>query len=179
MISALTAFLQAKALSFLVVFCVAASEQLYFILLLVCPFGCCSVAKSCPALCNPMDGSTPGFPVLHHLQSLLKFMSIESVMLPNHLIVCHPLLLLPCIFPSIRVFSILEMRKLRFRKVDWFAQGHTATNAELYQAAGSESVLLPMLRSEGCVGFNWTEGRGRGWPTQDPFSARRTEGAQD
>ena len=38
-------------------------------------------------------------------QSLLKFMSIELVMLSNHLIVCHPLLLLPSIFPSIRVFS--------------------------------------------------------------------------
>ena len=38
-------------------------------------------------------------------QSLLKFMSTESVMLSNHLILCHPLLLLPSIFPSIRVFS--------------------------------------------------------------------------
>ena len=38
-------------------------------------------------------------------QSLLKLMSIESVMPPNHLILCHPLLLLPSIFPNIRVFS--------------------------------------------------------------------------
>ena len=38
-------------------------------------------------------------------QSLLKLMSIESVMLSNHLILCHPLLLLPLVFPSIRVFS--------------------------------------------------------------------------
>ena len=38
-------------------------------------------------------------------QSLLKLMSIESVMPPNHLLLCHPLLLLPLIFPSIRVFS--------------------------------------------------------------------------
>ena len=38
-------------------------------------------------------------------QSLLKLMSIESVMPSNHLILCHPLLLLPSIFPSIRVFS--------------------------------------------------------------------------
>ena len=38
-------------------------------------------------------------------QSLLKLMSIESVMSSNHLILCHPLLLLPSIFPSIRVFS--------------------------------------------------------------------------
>ena len=52
-----------------------------------------------------MDCSTPGFPVLHYVQSLLKLMSIESVMPSNHLILCHPILLLPSIFPSIRVFS--------------------------------------------------------------------------
>ena len=57
-------------------------------------------------LCDPMACNTPGFSVLHHpLVSLLKFMSIELVMPSNHLILCHPLLLLPSIFPSIRVFS--------------------------------------------------------------------------
>ena len=40
-----------------------------------------------------------------NLQSLLKLMSIESVTPPNHLILCHPLLILPSVFPSIRVFS--------------------------------------------------------------------------
>ena len=65
----------------------------------------CSVAKSCPTLCDPMDCSTPAFPVLHIPQSLLKHMSIESVMPSNHLIFCHPFLLLSSIFPSIRVFS--------------------------------------------------------------------------
>ena len=47
----------------------------------------------------------PGFPVLHHLQGLLKLMSIELVMPSTHLILYHLLLLLPSIFPSIRVFS--------------------------------------------------------------------------
>ena len=51
-----------------------------------------------------MDCSTPGFPVLHYLLCLLKFMSIELVMPSNHLILCCPLLLLPSIFPSIRIF---------------------------------------------------------------------------
>ena len=51
-----------------------------------------------------MDCSTPGFPVLHHLESMLKFMSIELVMQSNHLILCRPLLL-PSIFPTITVFS--------------------------------------------------------------------------
>ena len=68
-----------------------------------CP--CCSVAKSCPTLGDPMDCSMPGFPVLHVYWSLLKLMSIESVMPSNHLVLCHPLLLLPSVFPIIRVFS--------------------------------------------------------------------------
>ena len=62
-----------------------------------------------------MDCSTPGFPVLHCL--LLKFMSIESVMLSDHLILCFPLLLLPSIFPSIRDFSNesdLHNRRLKY-----------------------------------------------------------------
>ena len=64
----------------------------------------CSVTKSCLTLYNPMDYSTPGFPVLHCLPELVKFMSVESVMLSNHLILCRPFLLLPSIFPRIRVF---------------------------------------------------------------------------
>ena len=56
-------------------------------------------------LCNPMDCSTPGFPVLHISWSLLKLMSIELVMLSSHFILCCPLLLLPSVFPTIRVFS--------------------------------------------------------------------------
>ena len=50
-------------------------------------------------------GLQPGFPVLTISQNLPKFMSIESVMPSNHLIFCYPLLLLPSIFPCIRVFS--------------------------------------------------------------------------
>ena len=66
---------------------------------------CCSVTKSCLTFCDPMDSSTPGFPVLHCILSLLKLMSIELVMPSNHPILCRPLLLLPSVFPSIRVFS--------------------------------------------------------------------------
>ena len=54
-----------------------------------------------------------GFPVHHHLLSVLKLMSIESVMPSNHLILCCPLLLLPSIFPNIRFFfkeSVLCIR---------------------------------------------------------------------
>ena len=49
-------------------------------------------------------------------RSLLKLMSIESVMPSNHLILCHPLLLLPSIFPSIRVFSNESVLRIRYPK---------------------------------------------------------------
>ena len=52
-----------------------------------------------------MNCTMPGFPVLHYLLEFAQTMSIESMMPPNHLILCCPLLLLPSIFPSIRVFS--------------------------------------------------------------------------
>ena len=65
--------------------------------------GCCSVAKLCSTLCNFMDCSMPGFPVFHYLSEFV--MSIELMMPPNHLILCRSLLILPSIYPSIRVFS--------------------------------------------------------------------------
>ena len=57
-----------------------------------------------------MDCSTPGFPVHHQLRSLLKLMSIELLMPSNHLILCCSLILLPSIFPNIRVFSESALR---------------------------------------------------------------------
>ena len=68
-----------------------------------------------------MDCSMPGFPVHHQLQSLLKFISIESVMPSNHLILCLPLLLLPSIFPSIRVFSNESVLCIRWPKYGSFS----------------------------------------------------------
>ena len=64
-----------------------------------------SVAQSCPTLCDPMDCSTPGFPVITTSGSFFKLTSIESVMPSNYLICRHLLFLLPSIFPSISVFS--------------------------------------------------------------------------
>ena len=65
-----------------------------------------SVAQSCPTLCDPIDCSTPGFPVLHHPSwNLLKLMSIELVMSSKHLLLCCSLLLLLSIFPIIRALS--------------------------------------------------------------------------
>ena len=74
-----------------------------------------SVAQSCLTLCEPMDCSMPGFPVCHHLPNLPKLMSIELVMPSNHLILCRPLLL-PSIFPSIRVLSNESALRIRWPK---------------------------------------------------------------
>ena len=63
-----------------------------------------------------MDCSTPGSPVHHHLPELVKATCIELVMPSNHLICCHCLLLLPSIFPSIRVFSNESALHIRWPK---------------------------------------------------------------
>ena len=59
---------------------------------------CYSVAKSCPALCDPIDYSRPGFSVLHHLSEFAQTQVHWVGMPSNRLIFCHPLLLLPSIF---------------------------------------------------------------------------------
>ena len=63
-----------------------------------------SSVQSHPPLCDPMDCSTPGLLVHHQVPEFTQTHVHESVMPSNHLILCRPLLLLPSIFPSIRVF---------------------------------------------------------------------------
>ena len=65
---------------------------------------------------DSMYHSTPGLPLHHHSQSLLRLLSIESVMPSNHLILCRPLLLLPSVFPNIRVFSNESALRIRWPK---------------------------------------------------------------
>ena len=68
----------------------------------------CSVAKSCPTLCDPMDCSTPGSSVLHS-QSLLNFMSTELVMPSNHFILCHPVSFCLQYFPASGSFPVSHL----------------------------------------------------------------------
>ena len=75
-----------------------------------------SIAQSCLTLCNPMNRSTPGLPVHHQLPESTQTHVHELVMPPNHLILCCPLLLLPSIFPSIRVFSNESALRIRWPK---------------------------------------------------------------
>ena len=108
------------------------------------------VAQSCPTLSDPMDCSPPGSSIHGNFQarvlewgaiafseaslsitnvwSLPKPMCIESVMPSNHLILCHPLLLLPSIFPSIRVFSNESALHIRWPKYWSFSFNSSPSN---------------------------------------------------
>ena len=129
----------------------------------------CSVVKSCPTLCNPMDYITPGFPVLHYLPEWLKFLSIESMMPSNCLIFCFPLFLLSSNFPNIfskelafpnrwaKYWSLSfnispsnEYSALISFRIDWFDllgehQGLSrvffSTTVQKYQFFGAQPVL--------------------------------------
>ena len=110
-----------------------------------------------------MDCSTPGLLVHHQLQSLLKLMSIESVMPSNHLILCRALLLLPSIFSGIRVFSNESVLSIRWPKywsfsfsispsneysglisfkIDWFDLSVQGTLKSLLQHHSSKASIL-------------------------------------
>ena len=81
------------------------------------PCSCPAFSKSCPTLCDPVDCSTPGFPVHHQLLELAQTHIHRVGDAIQHLIPSHPLLLLPLIFLSIRVFSnelALPIRKPKY-----------------------------------------------------------------
>ena len=85
-------------------------------LLVYCAPQFSSVAQSCPTLSDPMDCSTPGFPVHHHLPELAQTHVhwVGDAIQPS--ILCHPLLLLPSIFLRIRVFSSESVLRIRWPK---------------------------------------------------------------
>ena len=88
-------------------------------------FSCWSVSKFCPTLCDPMTAAHQASLSFTISRSLLKLMSIESVMPSNHLILCCPLLL-SSVFPSIRLFSNESVLHIR------------------YQSIGASASVLPM-----------------------------------
>ena len=74
------------------------------------------VTQSCPILCNPCTTACQASLSITNSQSLLKLMSIESMMPSNHLILCRPLLFLPSVFTSIRVFASESAPHIRWPK---------------------------------------------------------------
>ena len=126
---------------------------------------CCSVAELCPTLCDLMNCTLPGSLSSSISQNLLKFMSTESVMLFNHCILCRLLLLLPSVFPSIRVFSSELSPHIRWPKywsfsispsnkysvlisfrTDWFdlfaVQGTLKSSAPQFESTNSSMLSL-------------------------------------
>ena len=75
-----------------------------------------SVAQSCPTLCNPMIAARQASLSITNFRSSPRLTSIESMMPSSHLILCRPLLLLPPIPPSIRVFSNESTLRMRWPK---------------------------------------------------------------
>ena len=86
-----------------------------------------SVAQPCPTLCDPMDSSTPGFPVHHQLPEPTQTQT-ALVMPTNHLILCHPLFLLPSLFPSIRVLTNQSSLRIRWPKYWTFSLNTSPSN---------------------------------------------------
>ena len=80
-----------------------------------------SVAQSCPTLCSPMDCSSQASLSITNSQSPPKPMSIELVMPSKHLILCHPLRLLPSIFPNTQFSSVQSLSRVRLFATPWTA----------------------------------------------------------
>ena len=124
-------------------------------------FCCCcySVTKSCPNLCEPMNCSMLGFSVLHNLPELVP--SNQWCMPSNHLIVCCPLLLLPSIFPSIKVFSSEPSLHIRLPKCWSFSfsispskeyLGLISFRIDLFDLLAVQGTLKSLLQYHGSKG---------------------------
>ena len=111
---------------------------------------CCSVIQSCLTFCDPVDCSIPGFHVLHYLSQLFKLMSTESMMPSNHLILCHPLLLLSSIFPSIKIFSSEQGLHIRWPKYWNFSFSISPSN-EQQRLISFRTDWLDLLAGQGTL----------------------------
>ena len=150
---------------------------------------CCSVAQLCLTLCDPMDCSTPGFPVHHQLPEPAQTHVHQVGDASNHLILCHPFLLLFSVFPSSRVFSsesALGIRWLKYEslsfsispssgysglisfRIGWFiallskrlSRVFSSTTAQRYQFFSPQLFLLSDSHIH--IGYNLTEIRDLG-----------------
>ena len=97
-----------------------------------------------------MNRSTPALPVITNSQGSPKPMSIESEMPSNHLILCHPLLLLPSIFPSIRIFSNKSALCIRCPKY-WSFSFNISPSNEDPGLASSRMDWLDLLAVQGTL----------------------------
>ena len=109
-----------------------------------------SVAQSCPTLCNPMNCSTPGLPIHNQLLEFTQLTSIKLVMPSSHLILCRPLLLLPPIPPSIRVFSNESTLCMRWPKY-WSFSFSIIPSKEIPELNSFKMNWLDLLAVQGTL----------------------------
>ena len=114
-------------------------KHVFIILPTTASFQFSSVAQSCLTLCDPWTTACQASLSITNSRSLLKLLSIESVMPSNHLILCRPLLLLPSIFTSIRVFANESVLHIRWPKY-WI----------------SVSVSVLPMNIQDCFPLGWT-----------------------
>ena len=109
-----------------------------------------SVAQLCPTLCKLMDCARQASPSITSSWSLLRLMSIKSVMPSNHLNLCCPLLLPPSIFPSIRVFSNESVLYIRWPKY-WRFNFSISPSNEYSGLISLRMDLLDLLAVQGTL----------------------------
>ena len=110
-----------------------------------------SFAQSCPTLFNPLVATHQASLSINNSRRLLKLMSIELVMPSNHLILCHPLLLSPSIFPSIRVFSNESALGIRWPKY-WSFSFNISPSNEYSRLVSFRLDWLDPFQSKGLSG---------------------------
>ena len=108
-----------------------------------------SVTQSCLTLCDPMDCSTPGFPVHHQLPELAQTYALQAGDAIQRLILCCPLLLLPSIFPTIRLFSNKSVFHIRWPKYWSFSFSISPSNE--YSGLIFRMDLLDLLAVQGTL----------------------------
>ena len=121
---------------------------------------CCSVPQSCPSLCDPMDCSMPGFPVLHPPELVQTHVHWVGDAI-QHLVLCCPLLLLPSVFPNIKVFSNESALHIRWPKY-WNFSFCTSPSSEGWFPLELTGLILQSKRlARECPGVS---GGSLGWP---------------
>ena len=118
-----------------------------------CRYQFSSVTQSCLTLCDPMDRGQAACQAslsITNSRSLLKLMSIQSVMPSNHLILSHPLLLLPSIFPTIRIFPNESVLHIRWPKY-WSFSFSISTSSEYSGLISFRMDRLELLLVQGTL----------------------------
>ena len=118
--------------------------------------------------CDPMSYSMPGLPVHHQIPEFSQTHVHESVMPSNHLILCHPLLLLPSMFPSIRASAVAPILPVNIR--GWFPLGLTGLISLLFKGLSRvfPSSTSPKHQFFSTQSSSWSKSQMHTWLLEKP-----------